>query len=155
MKKIRSLFKKMIISLTISAITLILAVSSVGAVTTNVLQDYTASLDQNGTFQPVSWMVGYFESGTNNHNGRAGTHYNPGTLNGKAVTKLYYMNSYHEIVPVQYDGASTSKNYWGWIESSWVEAPDDYISCIKINFYGYKYNSYGNLIIIDRIDVND
>lgn len=74
-----------------------------------------------------------------------------------AIERIIYknMNSYHEIVPVQYDGASTSKNYWGWIESSWVEAPDDYISCIKINFYGYKYNSYGNLIIIDRIDVND
>lgn len=154
MKKIRSIFSKVMSSITVSAIALSFAASAVGAVSTTVLHDYTASLDQDRSFIPLSWMEGYFETGNSSHNGRAGTHFNPGSLDGKAFTKLYYNTATENNKLVNYDGANTSKNFWGWIESSWVEAPSNYTSCSKIYFYGYKYNDYGNVISIYRIDVN-
>lgn len=154
MKKLSKFIKKSIITLAITAITLLLSLTAVSAATTKVLGDYTAALDRDRSFQPVSWIVGHFQTGNSSHNGRAGTHYNPGSLRGKAVTKLYYNTRKSRHVKVTYQGENTRKNFWGWIESDWVTAPNNYTSCSKIYFCGYKYNSSGKISLIERIDVN-
>ena len=155
MKSKMNVLRKGIVSVMILASVFAFAANAVEAVSVTVLGNYVTSLDQDRDFYPVNFMDGHFQTGNSNHNGRACTHFNPGSFLGKALTTLHYNTTKNNNVRVSYDGASTQKNIFGWIESSWVTAPKGYTSCSKIYCYGKRYNDSGNLIYIGKINVNN
>lgn len=153
MKNKKKILRKLATVLAISAVTASFVCTAVSAVTPNIVKSYNnVALDQNRSFEPLSWIKGYFETGNSSHRARAGTHFNTGSLNGQALTNLYYYTS-SSLKPIllDYKGAVSGK---GWVCSDWVTAPNGYTSVAKIRFIGQKYNDYGTLISIDQINVN-
>lgn len=155
MKNLKNIIKKSIASVLIFAMVFVFAVNAVEAASITVLGNYVTSLDQDRNFYPVNFMDGHFQTGNSYHNGRACTHFNPGSFKGKALTTLHYNTTKKNNLRVSYDGANSHKNILGWIESSWVEAPYGYTSCSKIYCYGKRYNDSGDLIYIGKINVNN
>ncbi len=155
MKSKMNVLRKGIVSVMILASVFAFAANAVEAASITVLGNYVTSLDQDRDFYPVNFMDGHFQTGNSYHNGRAATHFHPGSFKGKALTTLHYNTATQQNKRVTYDGASTQKNALGWIESSWVTAPNGYTSCSKIYCYGKRYNDSGDLIYIGKINVNN
>ncbi len=129
---------------------------AVNAVSTTVLKSYkNYPLDRNHNFEDVSYMHGYFETGNSSHKARAGTHYNVGSLYGRAYTYLYYYpsgsNTPTRVVDI---GRYIVKNSSNWICAPWVTVDKSYTSAQSIIFWREKMNNAGTVLYRERINVN-
>ncbi len=98
----------------------------------------------NHTYYPTSYFQGFYEKSGGGHTQRVATHYDSGSLNGKAYAKITFTNSRGENK--SHYKESTIKR--GWSDSTWVCA-DTACTVKEVSFEGFKYNDRGELFIHD------
>ena len=117
-----------------------------GSVKVDFRQNYIQYLNNN-EFQC------YYETKTNSHGQRSGTHYytksKNGMVRGAAYSYITYIDNAGKTRTPDYNGKCSGT---GWVESDWVElTPSVCKKVTKVVFYGEKYdNTYGDTYAIDK-----
>ena len=151
--------KKLISGALISATALtfsIMAVSAAPVVQRNVDSSTYSSipLDRNYYFSSskIPILHGNYQLYDGSHATRCNAVYNSGSLNGKALSNLYYNTKYKTNIKANSDGIVSGK---GAMTSKWVTpGTNNYVSVSKLSLYGKKYNNNNELIIVDIIYVD-